>query len=47
MTHTLRRWAVLALLVAAVLSLAGLTVAPKSYAAGDAQVYVIQGLPGG
>ena len=44
--HTLRRWSVLALLTAAVLSLAGLTVAPKSYAADGAEIYVIQGLPG-
>lgn len=44
--RTLRRWAVLALLTASTLSLAGLTVAPKSYAADDSQIYVIQGLPG-
>jgi hypothetical protein len=42
----LRRWSVLALLTAAVLSLAGLTVTPKSYAADEAEIYVIQGLPG-
>ena len=42
----LRRSSVLALLTAAALGLAGLTVAPKSYAADDAEVYVIQGLPG-
>jgi len=44
--RTLRRSSVLALLTAATLGLAGLTVAPKSYAADDAEVYVIQGLPG-
>jgi hypothetical protein len=44
--RTLRRWSVLALLIAATLSLAGLTAAPKSYAADDSQIYVIQGLPG-
>jgi hypothetical protein len=44
--RTLRRWSVLALLAATVLSLAGLTVAPQSYAADDAKIYVIQGLPG-
>ena len=44
--RTLRRWSVLALLTAATLGLAGLTVAPKSYAADDSQIYVIQGLPG-
>ena len=36
----------LALLTAATLSLAGLTVAPQSYAADDSQIYLIQGLPG-
>jgi hypothetical protein len=44
--RTLRRWSVLALLTAATLGLAGLTVAPTSYAADDSQIYVIQGLPG-
>jgi hypothetical protein len=45
--RTLRRWSVLALLSAAVLSLGGLTVAPMSYAAADDSViYVVQGLPG-
>lgn len=44
--RTLRRWSVLALLSATALSLAGLTVAPTSYAADDSQIYVIQGLPG-
>jgi hypothetical protein len=44
--RTLRRWSVLALLTAATLGLAGLTVTPRSYAADDSQIYVIQGLPG-
>jgi hypothetical protein len=44
--RTLRHWSVLALLTAVTLGLAGLTVAPTSYAADDSQIYVIQGLPG-
>jgi len=41
-----KRWSRPALLgIAAVLSMAGLSAAP-SYAAGDAEVYVVQGLPG-
>jgi hypothetical protein len=44
--HTLRHGSKLALLgVAAALSMAGLTAAP-SFAAGDAEVYLVQGLPG-
>jgi hypothetical protein len=39
------RWAKLALLVAGILALAGITVSP-SYAANDTEVYVVQGLPG-
>jgi len=42
----LRRWSVLALMTAAALSLAGLTATPKSYAADDSELYLIQGLPG-
>jgi len=42
----LRRWSVLALVSVGVLSMAGLTPAQKSYAADDAQIYIIQGLPG-
>ncbi len=38
-------WAKLALLAAGTLALAGLTVAP-SYAADDAKIYIVQGLPG-
>jgi hypothetical protein len=37
---------VLALLTGAALSLAGLSAAPRSFAADDAQLYLIQGLPG-
>ena len=44
--RTLRRWSLLALLTAPVLGLAGLATAPQSFAADDAKVYVIQGLPG-
>ena len=40
-----RRLPKVALLVAAVLAMAGLATAP-SYAAGSAQVYIVQGLPG-
>ena len=45
-THLLRRSSALAVLTAAALGLAGLTAAPKSYAADDAELYLIQGLPG-
>ena len=45
-SHSLRRSSVLALLTAGALGLAGLTVAPPSFAAGDAELYVVQGLPG-
>ena len=39
------RWSKLALLTAAVLALAGITISP-SYAANDTEVYIVQGLPG-
>ena len=45
-SHLLRRAPALALLTAAALGLAGLTVAPPSYAADEAELYVVQGLPG-
>lgn len=44
--HLLRRSSALALLTAGALALAGLTVAPPSYAADGAEIYLIQGLPG-
>ena len=44
--RTLRRSTLLALLTAAVLALAGLGSVPRSFAADDAKIYVIQGLPG-
>jgi len=39
------RWSKLALLTAAVVALAGITISP-SYAANDTEVYIVQGLPG-
>ena len=44
--RTLRRSSLLALLTAALLALAGLAAAPPSFAADEAEIYVIQGLPG-
>jgi Domain of unknown function (DUF4397) len=44
-TRALRRLLVLALMLGATLGLAGLTAGP-SFAAGDASIYVVQGLPG-
>ena len=44
-TKHVARWSKLALLVAGILALAGITVSP-SYAANDTEVYIVQGLPG-
>jgi Domain of unknown function (DUF4397) len=45
MTKRVARWSKLALSAAGVLTLAGVTISP-SYAANDAQIYIVQGLPG-
>ena len=45
MTKRAARWSKLALSAAGVLTLAGTTISP-SYAANDAQIYIVQGLPG-
>ena len=45
MTKRAARWSKLALSAAGVLTLAGATISP-SYAASDAQIYIVQGLPG-
>ncbi|HEY6809664.1 MAG TPA: DUF4397 domain-containing protein [Propionibacteriaceae bacterium] len=44
-TKRAARWSKLALVIAGVLALAGLTISP-SYAANDTEIYIVQGLPG-
>ena len=44
-SRVLARWSKVAVLVAGVVAMAGLTVAP-SYAADQAKIYIVQGLPG-
>jgi Domain of unknown function (DUF4397) len=44
-TKHVARWSRLALLVAGILAMAGITISP-SYAANDTEIYIVQGLPG-